>query len=437
MASQYLTSERQVTGNYYFDEGANRNFNYFFAGFILYTSAFIYSTIDLKNYVIALPFQSIGIVAMIFYGIKLIKPNIHNKYLFILFTIYCIWFLLVIIRGFLPNYQFIKDLLFDAEHGLLLYLLPLVLLFPQNIFFYKKLFTVIVILAGIFIVYDLVFLNKLLNVSNYFTDLSSPQYAYEHFVKSLSVTSGFLILTYRYQPVRVRWFSLLVALTAILFAIIRARRGLLFLSICPLVIGSIIYAIMEKKKLLFLGIYVVIISIFMATSFKKNSTDNGIFGLLVDRVDADSRSPVEHCFYADMKTTDWIIGRGMNGQYYCPDIDLKDKTGYRDVIETDYLNIILKGGLISITLLLLITIPAIIKGLFFSKNLFCKAAAIWILLWLIDLYPSTVNTFTLNYLLVWISIGICYNKTFLDIPESLMTQYFFAVNDIAKKLPVE
>jgi hypothetical protein len=437
MTSQYLANERQVTGNYYFDEGTNKNFNYFFAGFILYTSAFIYSTVDFKNYIIALPFQSIGIVAMIFYGIKLIKPNIHNKYLFILFTIYCIWVLLVIIRGFLPNYQFIKDLLFDAEHGLLLYLLPLVLLFPQNIFFYKKLFTVIVILAGIFMIYDLVFLNKLLDVSNYFTDLRSSQYAYEHFVKSLSVTAGFLMLTYRYQQVRVRWFSLLVTVTAILFAIIRARRALLFLSICPLVIGSIIYAVMEKKKLLILAIYVVIVSLFMAANFKKNSTDNGIFGLLVNRVDADSRSPVEDCFYADMKTVDWIIGRGMNGQYYCPNIDQIDKTGYRDVIETDYLNIILKGGLVSIALLLLITIPAIVKGLFFSKNLLCKAAAIWILLWLIDLYPAIVNTFTLNYLLVWVSIGICYNKAFLNMPESLMKQYFFAVNDIAKKLPAE
>jgi hypothetical protein len=133
--------------------------------------------------------------------------------------------------------------------------------------------------------------------------------------------------------------------------------------------------------------------------------------LFIDRIGQDSRSEVEQYFFRDLKPIDWIIGKGINGKYFCPMGDgIGGITILRNGIETDYLNIILKGGIISLGLNLLIAIPAIINGLFHSKNLLSKAAGIWILFYLIDLYPSPVTTFSLNYLLVWISIGICYSK---------------------------
>ena len=152
----------------------------------------------------------------------------------------------------------------------------------------------------------------------------------------------------------------------------------------------------------------------------SQGNNNGIFSLLLQRVDEDTRTPVEMCLYSDMSPKDWLIGRGIDGKYYCPNIDENDLTGYRNIIETDYLNIILKGGILSIGLLLAIAIPAVIKGLFYSNNLLSKAAGIWIFLWIIDLYPATVYTFSLNYVLVWISVGICYNKAIRRMPESEM-----------------
>jgi hypothetical protein len=97
---------------------------------------------------------------------------------------------------------------------------------------------------------------------------------------------------------------------------------------------------------------------------------------------------------------------------------------YRRGIETDYLTIILKGGIISLGLMLLIVIPAIIKGLFQSKNLISKAAAIWIFFYLIDLYPSPVTAFSLNYLLVWISVGICYSKEMRGLSDIKIKEIF-------------
>ena len=88
---------------------------------------------------------------------------------------------------------------------------------------------------------------------------------------------------------------------------------------------------------------------------------------------------VELYFYDDMKTKDWIIGRGINGEYFLSNVEENQITNYRRNIETGYLQTILKGGLISLGLFIFIAIPALIKGLFYSKNILSKAAAIWIL----------------------------------------------------------
>jgi hypothetical protein len=88
------------------------------------------------------------------------------------------------------------------------------------------------------------------------------------------------------------------------------------------------------------------------------------------------------------------------------------------------LQIILKGGLISLLLLFGILIPAAFKGIFQSKNLLAKAAGIWIVLALINMYPSTINTFTLNYVLVWISVGICFSQTIRNISDETLKLFF-------------
>ena len=128
--------------------------------------------------------------------------------------------------------------------------------------------------------------------------------------------------------------------------------------------------------------------------------------------------------YADMTTNDWIIGKGINGKYFCPTIDnVNDATGYRESIETGYLQIILKGGLVSLTLLLLILIPAVYKGLFNSKNVLSKSAAIWIFLWIIYLKPIVGNTFSMHYLIVWIAVGICYSKKIRNMSDITIKSY--------------
>lgn len=166
--------------------------------------------------------------------------------------------------------------------------------------------------------------------------------------------------------------------------------------------------------------------ILIASLFVFSMKDHHIFNFLIERGEEDTRTGVEVWMYADMSPTDWVIGKGIKGQYYCPvveNVNDAEGAGYRDNIETGYLQIILKGGIISLALLLLMFVPAVYKGLFKSKNVLSKAAALWIFLWIIYLYPSGGIVFTMNYVLVWIAVGICYSEKIRNLPDSTIKNY--------------
>jgi hypothetical protein len=396
--------------------------NYFWIGFILYTASYALATTTAVNYIVCQALQIIGILIFITAAIKLIRWKFTNQYLKVIFIIYCIWQLFIILRATYFDYSSIKVLMFDAELGLFRFFVPLILLFPKNLLYYKKTLTAILILGALFLLYDGLFIKNLMNLDY---ENNNTKFTYEHFVKVLSVPCGLILLTFRYQNKRIKYFSILVLIVSALFAIIRARRALLFLTISPLLFSYMLYLYSQKKKFFTLLLPFLISMFFLFYGIKNYSNNTPeMFSLLSDRATEDTRSNVEIMFYRDMNLQDWIIGKGIDGEYFCPGIETGTHAIYRNMIETDYLNIILKGGIISFLLLLMIAIPAFVKGLFYSENLLSKAAAIWIILWLLELYPVTVNTFSLHHLTFWIAIGVCYSDVIRVIPEKTLTRIF-------------
>jgi len=75
-------------------------------------------------------------------------------------------------------------------------------------------------------------------------------------------------------------------------------------------------------------------------------------------------------------------------------------------------------------LFIMISVPALIKGLFHSNNLLIKAAGIWILLFYLYAYPGTPTIFSLNYILVWISIGACYSQELRYLTDDEIFKWF-------------
>ena len=79
----------------------------------------------------------------------------------------------------------------------------------------------------------------------------------------------------------------------------------------------------------------------------------------------------------------------------------------RPDIETGYLALILKGGVIYLTCFVGVLLTSAYKGLFKSNNLFVKAFAIIMIIAVIDLYPFGWPKFNFHYFTVWVGVYIC------------------------------
>lgn len=401
--------------------------NFFWIGFILFTSAYTISTSGQVNYIVCNIFQILGLIILVPAAFLLSNFSFDNKFLGVIFSVYYLWLLGVVIRGFLFDYDFIKMMLFNAYAGAIIYFAPIILLFPRNLLYLKKSINVVLILGIIYTVFSILFIKDILIQYN----LQNSQNIVEYFSKTLSIPCGFVLLTYVYHSNKKNLLALFVTLLTFFFALYRARRALTLMTILPLIVTYIIYLNYSKGILLKVLVFILLASVLAFFVANWNSTisylsKSDTAGWFLTRFADDTRSLVEEYFYRDMKPIDWIIGKGINGKYYCPGV--VDGPGsvsiYRFGIETDYLTIILKGGIISLGLMLIMAVTAIIKGFFHSKNLLSKAAAVWILFYLFNLYPAPVTTFSMNYLLVWISIGICFSTELRNLPDDRIKQVF-------------
>ncbi len=396
-----------------------RSISFFWYGFLIFTVTAIFILIGNK-YLSGAACQGIQVVAlsmMVIEAIDIMKFKFDDPYLKNMFTIYVIYSLTVIPRGLQFDFASIKTLLLDGGYGLLPYLTPLVVLLPRNFVVYKKTFITLLILGGIFILFDIAYYKIIHNPD--WLDLESQLFI-EIFVGALAAPVSFLLSIYLYNSKFTNIFASAVMLIAVYFLIYRARRGSLALCLTSVAAAGMMYLIYTKRTALIILISIILIS--FNTIFLSGIKLPGMFSFIMARKDEDTRSGVEDYMRAGMQSKkDWLIGKGINGTYYCPFfIDLVTGSYERPVIETGYLQIILKGGIISLTLLLLILFPAVYKGFFDSQNIFSKAAAMYVLLWIISLYPTVANDFSMKYVFLWIAVGICYSKKIRSLSDDII-----------------
>jgi len=297
-----------------------------------------------------------------------------------------------------------------------MYLIPLILLFPLKVKYFRKIIVVILVSGLFFIIGSIRVWDVLMYAV---TGIRNATGAVDWLVLCLAIPCGFILLTYLYNSKKVNIMAVVVMLLALYFTIVRARRGLSFVIATMLLSAFIMQLIYNKDKLFkFVLSAMAIFLLVGGTAVFYAVERNGFFGNLNSRMDEDTRKGVERAFYNDMSPKDWIIGKGIDGYYYCPNIDEGYRiTVYRNTIETGYLQVIFRGGIISLFLFALFALPAVFKGYFASKNMLCKAASTWILLFLLYSYPITINWFILSYVIIWISIGICFNKEIRDMTD--------------------
>lgn len=401
--------------------------NIFWLGFIVYIASFVISTTDEVNYVICNVFQIVGLILLVPSAVLLMSLKMENTYLRAVFFVYILWLFSIVIRGIQFDYDSIKQLLFDPSAGLFLYLVPLVILIPVSSSLIRGLFTAIAALSIIYLLYDLIFIKQLL----YPYENMRSQAMFEYFTQHLSLPGGFFLLTYIYHSKKYNLLILFTMAVTFVLAVIRARRGLMLMSFSMLFFALVIYQYVNKTRVvnIIVSLFLVMLVTYgVVRIYSENRKDT--FSLITERIGQQTRTEVVEYFYRDLKTRDWIIGKGMNGEYFCPGVNEGEGriTIYRKVVETGFLQIILKGGVISLGLLALIAIPAIFKGLFNSRNILSKAAGIWIMLLFFFLYPATPTMFSLHYIIVWVSIGICYSDRLRNLTDLEILNALKAVN---------
>lgn len=393
-------------------------FNLFWIGFLLYTlSSTILSTKQV-SYILFQSIQLLGILLFLPAVVRLIRFEFFSQYQKNVFLLLAFWSLIIFLRGFSLDKDALKLIFLNSWFGGFLYFVPWLMLLPQKLILYKKVFSVITILGVFFVIYSLFFISDLMEAEKNVLSRDIVEY----FSKNLALPAVFLLLTYVYHTPKRNLIAVAVLGLAIFFALVRARRGLLFTAVSSVFFVFIILWINTKYKVLtfiLLGGFMVLLGSIAVYLFLYSESEYMSF--LQQRGAEDTRDGVVRYFFNDMEGLDWIIGRGMTGVYYSPTME---DGNYRGTIETDYLNMILKGGFIQVILLLMMLLPAVYKGLFQSKNNLSKAAALWIVIWLINTHPATIQVFSLFYMLVWISVGICYSDTIRNLSEKGLVTYF-------------
>jgi len=401
-------------------------------------SLFFLSMIGLSlGYVMALTtftftffYQGIELISYIFlvYSLtRLVSVHTDISYFRMIGLVFLLWQVLILVRGdyFDLNYFLFKQLIFDLNYGGIIYMIPILCFFKFNLFLLKKLFDSVIILAVIFLLFS-IYNYDVLSISNVRDPLSLM--TVEMYFKYFAICIGILAFNFNLISKKYKYFVVGILLLLIILAVFRARRGMLLMTSIISFFAILNYFITSNKKFYFIfyvlyfftGIFLLLyFSLdlgFKNVSFFRNLTDRGL---------EDTRSYVENCFYADMTSDDWIFGKGYNGGYECSGIDDEIfKGGERKVIETDYLQLILGGGIINLILLLFIMIPAVFLGLFYSNNNLIRTLAIWIFCWLFFLYPSNMYSINLYHVSIWLSAGICYSKPLRMLPNSFITKYF-------------
>lgn len=199
-----------------------------------------------------------------------------------------------------------------------------------------------------------------------------------------------------------------------------ARRGNLAMLGLYLALAWLMYAMFDKKTSKIKLIFISILVIALGYGFFTGSVDS-FFATLSERGDENTREGVELAFFFDMRDiNDWIFGRGWFGQYY------DFVFGYKRFgVETGYLTIILRGGLIYLIPYILLLVLSFINGFFRSKNLFCKSFAIICLMQVVSLYPWGWPQFNFLHYVIWLGVMTCNSRAIREVEDSQIFNLYF------------
>lgn len=341
----------------------------------------------------------------------LIDFKIESQYFKYIFYLFILYEIIIVIRGW--SFSSV-DLTTYLREDIIFW--PF--LIPFFVFFDKR-FSTLIFLLKCFFYSGLFFIFLILA----FPSLLLYRISAETIINAFVPGCGFLLLNATYLNNRKINISFLIVSIATLSTIYLARRSC-FSVLLEFIILSYIFNIKSKSPALLLTLlpYLLGIGVFITLNF--SSFTKTLMQRMDERILEDTRSGLYPDFLKEM--SDFMyFGKGLNGKYYHPmeyvEFEDEQESGvvfyaetYRNNAENGYLQLILSGGVIHIILFVLVLLPAAFNGIFKSSNQFSKACGVVILFQLINMFVVSMPSLSILYILVWISVGICYKKSIRD-----------------------
>lgn len=352
--------------------------------------------------------ELLSFLGIFYYEYKLYKGGClktisgYEKFLFILLFVVTAS---IILRGQWPTSpkDFMLHILSTPQ-----YLLPFLIIGLPNEKYFKE-------LLNLFFKISLWVIP--LWIMNYSDLVQIGTYKAEGIGSSLPFLSAFLLGLSAYFNKKQRNINIIIWAIYFMLMMLNARRNVSFTLLLYAVIAYIFTSLSSIKKNVAKTVIIFLFSILTGLILLLNldTLTSGVFNNMANRVNEDTRSGVEELFFADFSNapiSDWIFGRGMDGGYYQP--TKNEETGEiadnRTVIETGYLNMMLKGGIIYDATIILIMLLAIKRG-FTKHNSINKYISIILLTYFIDLYTTNpVCAFSVRSILFWFCISILLNE---------------------------
>lgn len=381
-------------------------------------------------------FISSKIVCYVFCGLGLIfvftnllfrvgyKKPFQNIILYV-YYFYLLWSIIIIFRPFFSDQSFNSDG-FSLINGYtwLSYLTPIIVFIGFKQISLNSIFRFCIFqgVIGILILiknFNIIFTNNLnVNSDNYEDIINIIDIP----IQFLSI-SGFIILCYKFvsnKQLAIAFSFMFLSIFTVLFT---ARRSSVFMYVLILLFYFYVYMNDSSQKYkLFKFILVISSFVFLIGAF--NNYINSYLTFFLSRLNEDTRSGMDESLLYSFRgqTSDWIVGRGLNGAYNCL---ICTNGSSRGEIETGYLYLILKGGIVNLFLFIFILAHSAYLGLFLTKNLLTKGMSLFLVAHIIYLVPYGLPSFSFEYLIVWICVLHCQSKQFrmysnLNIKKYLM-----------------
>ena len=370
---------------------------------------FITETKSSFSLYLSAPLLCIGMCSLLL-ATKRKIPDVRNAlptYVKILFALLICWTLITIFRGIRPDFKTLRDMWGISIFAWAL-LVPVTALLGTDLRIWRSIFNYLFILGSFGVLIFLVTIMQLHRPTDF-------ELAYGCLI--LVLFSPQLPLVQQFNKVIVFAGSAVTILTSVL----ALTRNQVFEKCLLLLFAGILYFQQEhaaKTKRRFL-VLLAACGIFSLNVYIANNDTISFIPLSVnerlsefkEKLPQNSRISGRYNlyqeFFEDMGPLDLLAGRGSMGEYRGHVGSHSQKSIDRKAIECGYLQIILNGGFIMLTLILALSFLAIWLGVWRSRNRFTKACAFIIITRLFAMVPFGLPEANIAYILFWMAIGAC------------------------------